>query len=197
MGLERKLAARRAEQYQSQYIREIAEVNAKLAQLYARFDADKKTFQTFAPGMTCPTCRRLITEEALAEVRAALELSAKDTIAAGQEQKAQLKEIQELDAKAKAVFEQFQADDVAELEKQLVDLTAKKSEDSPADGLRAQIQQLTADLEYGNLSEQEYAQMKECRDEPVILLRINHTPILVRRRFESGPGRSGSEAGGL
>ena len=165
LGLERKLAARRAEQYQSQYIREIAEVNAKLAQLYARFDADKKTFQTFAPGMTCPTCRRLITEEALAEVRAALELSAKDTIAAGQEQKAQLKEIQELDAKAKAVFEQFQADDVAELEKQLVDLTAKKSEDSPADGLRAQIQQLTADLEYGNLSEQDYAQMKECRDE--------------------------------
>ena len=165
LELERRLAARRAEQYQSQYIREIAEVNAKLAQLYARFDADKKTFQTFAPGMTCPTCRRLITEEALAEVRAALELSAKDTIAAGQEQKAQLKEIQELDAKAKAVFEQFQADDVAKLEKQLDDLRAKKDEDHPADDLRAQIQQLAADLEYGNLSEQEYAQMKECREQ--------------------------------
>ena len=32
------------------------------------------------------------------------------------------------------------------------------------DDLRTQIQQLTADLEYGNLSEAEYAQLKECRE---------------------------------
>lgn len=31
--------------------------------------------------------------------------------------------------------------------------------------LRAEIQQLTADLEYGNLSESEYDQMEECREE--------------------------------
>ena len=165
LGLERKLAARKAEQYQSPYTQAIADATAKLGQLTARFNMDKQAFQTFASGMTCPTCRRLITEEALVEVRTGLEQSAKETVAAGQEQRAQLNELKENDAKAKAVFEQFQADDVAKLEQQLAGLNAKKSEDSPVDSLRAEIQQLTADLEYGNLSESEYDQMEECREE--------------------------------
>lgn len=165
LGLERKLAARKAEQYQSPYTQAIAEVNARLAELAARFNQDKQAFHTCILGEPCPTCRRLITEEALVEVRSALETSSKATIAAGQEQRAQLNELNENDAKARAVFDQFQADDVAELEGQLAGLKAKKSEDSPANDLRAQIQQLTADLEYGNLSEVEYARLKECREE--------------------------------
>ncbi len=164
LELERKLAARRAEQYQPKYTQAIADANARLEQLCKQFNTDKKAFQFFVPGATCPTCRRLITEEALAEVRAALEQSSKDTIAAGQEQRAQLNELQELETKARAVFEKFQADDVTELEHQLDELHARKAEVSPADDLRSQIQQLTADLEYGNLSEVEYAQMKECRE---------------------------------
>lgn len=165
LGLERKLAARRAEQYQSPYTQAIAEANARLAELAARFNQDKQAFHACVPGEPCPTCRRLITEEALVEVRSALEASSKATIAAGQEQRAQLNELNENDAKARAVFDQFQADDVAELEGQLAGLKAKKSEDSPAYDLRAQIQQLTADLEYGNLTEAEYARLKECREE--------------------------------
>ena len=125
----------------------------------------KQAFHACIPGEPCPTCRRLITAETLVEVRSALETSSKATIAAGQEQRAQLNELNENDAKARAVFDQFQADDVAELEGQLAGLKAKKSEDSPANDLRAQIQQLTADLEYGNLSEVEYARLKECREE--------------------------------
>ncbi len=163
--LERKLSARRAEQYQSPYTQAIAGANAQLTELAARFNRDKQSFQACVPGAPCPTCRRLITEEALPEIRASLEQSSKATLAAGQEQRAQLNELMENDKKAKAVFEQFQADDVAKLEQELAGLRAKKSEDSPADSLRAQIQQLTADLEYGNLNEVEYAQLKECREE--------------------------------
>ena len=165
LELERKLAARKAEQYQSPYTQAIAEANARLAELAARFNQDKQAFHACVLGEPCPTCRRLITEEALPEIRAALEQSSKVAIAAGQEQRAQLNELKENDAKAKAVFEQFQADDVADLEGQLAGLKVKKSEDSPANDLRAQIQQLTADLEYGNLSEAEYARLKECREE--------------------------------
>ena len=165
LALERKLAARKAEQYQSPYTQAIAEANARLAELAARFNQDKQAFHACIPGEPCPTCRRLITAETLVEVRSALETSSKATIAAGQEQRAQLNELNENDAKARAVFDQFQADDVAELEGQLAGLKAKKSEDSPANDLRAQIQQLTADLEYGNLSEVEYARLKECREE--------------------------------
>ncbi len=163
--LERKLSARRAEQYQSPYTQAIAGANAQLTELAARFNRDKQSFQACVPGAPCPTCRRLITEEVLPEIRASLEQSSKATLAAGQKQRAQLNELMENDKKAKAVFEQFQADDVAKLEQELAGLRAKKSEDSPADSLRAQIQQLTADLEYGNLNEVEYAQLKECREE--------------------------------
>ena len=163
--LERKLAARRVEQYQSPYTQAIAGANAQLAELAARFNRDKEAFHACVPGAPCPTCRRLITEEALVEVRSALEQSSMATIAAGQEQRAQLNELMENDKKAKAVFEQFQADDVAKLEQELAALKAQKTDNSPADGLRAQIQQLTSDLEYGNLNEVEYAQMKECREE--------------------------------
>ena len=165
LELERKLTARKAEQYQSPYAQNIAEASARLTELAKRFNRDKQAFHACVPGAPCPTCRRLITEEAMAEVRTALEQSSRETLAAGQEQRAQLNELNENDAKAKAVFEQFQADDVAKLEGQLSGLKAKKSEDSPMDDLRAQIQQLTADLEYGNLSEAEYAQLKECREE--------------------------------
>ena len=165
LEVERKLAARRAEQYHSPYTQAIAEANARLAELAARFNRDKQAFHACVPGAPCPTCRRLITQEALTEVRAALEQSSRTTIAAGQAQRAQLNELNGNDAKAKAVFEQFQADDVTGLERQLAVLKAKRSEDSPADGLRSQIQQLTADLEYGNLSEAEYTQLKECQEE--------------------------------
>ena len=164
LEVERKLAARRAEQYQSPYTQAVAEANARLAELAERFNRDKQAFHACVPGAPCPTCRRLITEEALPEIRAALEQSSKAAIAAGQEQRAQLNELTENDVKARAVFEQFQADDVAKLEGQRAGLRAQKTEDSPADDLRAQIQQLTADLEYGNLSEAEYARLKECRE---------------------------------
>ena len=161
-ALREKLAARRAEQYQPQYTAEIAKANARLSELGARFNQDKDTFRTFAPGMTCPTCRRLITEEALVEVRTALEQSAKEVFAAGQEQRAQLNELKELEAKAAAVFQQFQADDVAKLEKQIA---ALQEADSPAKGLEDEIRQLSTDLEYGALSQQEYDRLTECREE--------------------------------
>lgn len=161
-ALREKLAARRAEQYQSQYTAEIVKVNARLSELGARFNQDKNAFKTFVPGMTCPTCRRLITEDALAEVRSALERSAKEVYAAGQEQRAQLNELKELEAKAAAVFRQFQADDVAKLEEQI---TAFQEAGSPAKGLEDEIRQLSADLEYGNLSQQEYDRLTECREE--------------------------------
>lgn len=165
LELERKLAERRAEQYQSPYTQHIADANARLKQLSARFEQNKRAFQAFVPGMACPTCRRLVTKENLAEVRAGLEQSAKEAVADGQTQRAQLKELQENDAKAKAVFEQFQADDVAKLEQELAGLRAQRQDNNPASDLREQIQQLTADLEYGNLTEAEYARWKECREE--------------------------------
>ena len=105
LALERKLAARKAEQYQSPYTQAIAEANARLAELAARFNQDKQAFHACIPGEPCPTCRRLITAETLVEVRSALETSSKATIAAGQEQRAQLNELNENDAKARAVFD--------------------------------------------------------------------------------------------
>ncbi len=82
LELERKLTARKAEQYQSPYAQSIAEASARLTELATRFNRDKQAFHACVPGAPCPTCRRLITEEAIAEVRTALEQSSRETITA-------------------------------------------------------------------------------------------------------------------
>ena len=154
METERRLVARRAEQYQPKYTQAIADANARLEQLGKQFNTDKRAFQFFKPGVACPTCRRTITDEALAEVRAALEKSSKETIAAGHEQRSQLKELQKLEAKAKAVFEDFQVQDVAVLEEKLAQLKEQRDSDSPADNFLAGQEGLYRHIIGGNAIEQ-------------------------------------------
>ena len=122
--------------------------------------------KAFVPGVACPTCRRPVTEQNLSEVQGALQKVIDAIVADGQEQQAQLKELQELDTKAQAVFGQFQTDDIIKMQNGLDALTKQRNkvtEDRQTDNLREEIQRLSACLEYGNLSQQEYEQMNGCR----------------------------------
>ena len=70
------------------------------------------------------------------------------------------------DTKAQAVFGQFQTDDIIKMQNGLDALTKQRNkvtEDRQTDNLREEIQRLSACLEYGNLSQQEYEQMNGCR----------------------------------
>lgn len=168
-ALREKIAARRAEQYQSKYTHSLAEAQARVQALSGQYNRDAAAYKALVPGAPCPVCRRPITEDELPKIQEELRNSAAAVLAQGQEQQAQIKELQELDQKARETFEQFQADDLAKWEADAQQLESKIqqfSDDAAAqvESLRLEIQQLTTDLEYGNLSQEEYDRLRECQE---------------------------------
>ena len=131
---------------------------------------ERVRYKAFHAGMECPTCHRPVTEQSLSEVQAALKKVISDLYAAGTEQRGQLTELQEMDKKAADTFEQFKADDLAkwqteaaELEQACTDLSGSASKE--VERLRMEIQTLSAELDYGNLTQPEYDRLAECRKE--------------------------------
>lgn len=168
LALNQKLAQRRGEQYQSKYTQPIADTSAKVTELGNRYRREAQIMKAFVPGVACPTCRRPVTEQNLSEVQGALQKVIDTIVADGREQQSQLKLLRELDTKAQVVFDQFQSDDIIKMQDEIETLTQQRdklTEDRRTDGLRGEIQQLSASLEYGNLSQQEYDRLFACREE--------------------------------
>lgn len=168
--LREKIARREGEQYQSKFTEALAEASARVKDLGVRYQRESAAYKAFHAGMECPACHRSVTEQSLPEVQAALKKVLSELYAAGSEQRAQLIELQEMDKKAADTFAQFKEDDLgkwaaeaAELEQRCVSLAEQASAET--ERLRAEIQTLTADLEYGNLSQSEYDHLGTCREE--------------------------------
>lgn len=156
-ALRAKIARRQAEQYQSKFTQALADISAKAKELGARYQRETAAYKAFHAGMECPTCHRPVTEQSLSEVQAALKKVISDLYAAGTEQRGQLTELQEMDKKAADTFEQFKADDLAkwqaeaaELEQACTELSGSASKE--VERLRMEIQTLSAELDYGNLT---------------------------------------------
>lgn len=169
-ALREKIVCRQAEQYQSKFTEPLAEISAKVNDLGVRYKRESVAYKAFHAGMDCPTCHRRVTEETLPEVQAALKKTISELYAAGTEQKGQLTELQEMDKKAKETFEAFKeadlhkwAEDAAELERRCAEQSETGSQ--AAESLRSEIQNLTAELEYGNLTQAEYDSLRECREQ--------------------------------
>ena len=169
-ALREKIVCRQAEQYQSKFTEPLAEIAAKVNDLGTRYKRESVAYKAFHAGMDCPTCHRRVTEETLPEVQAALKKTISELYAAGTEQKGQLTELQEMDKKAKETFEAFKeadlhkwAEDAAELERRCAEQSETGSQ--AAESLRSEIQNLTAELEYGNLTQAEYDRLRECREQ--------------------------------
>lgn len=169
-AMREKIVRRQAEQYQSKFTEPLAEITAKVNDLGARYKREAVAYKAFHAGMDCPTCHRRVTEETLLEVQAALKKTISELYAAGTEQKGQLTELQELDKKARETFEAFKeadlrkwAEDAAELERRCAEQSENGSQ--AAESLRSEIQNLTAELEYGNLTQAEYDRLRECREQ--------------------------------
>ena len=168
--LREKIARREAEQYQSKFTQALAEASARVKELGARYQRESAAYKAFHAGMECPTCHRSVTEQSLPEVQSALQKVISDLYAAGTEQRAQLMELQEMEKKAADTFFQFKEEDLgkwtaeaAELEQQCAALSNRACAETEA--LRAEIQTLTADLEYGDLTQAEYDRLGVCREE--------------------------------
>ena len=168
--LREKIARREGEQYQSKFTEALAEASARVKDLGMRYQRESAAYKAFHAGMECPACHRSVTEQSLPEVQAALKKVLSELYAAGSEQRAQLIELQEKDKKAADTFAQFKEDDLgkwaaeaAEMEQRCASLAEQASAET--ERLRAEIQTLTADLEYGNLSQSEYDHLGTCREE--------------------------------
>lgn len=168
--LREKIARREGEQYQSKFTEALAEASARVKDLGVRYQRESAAYKAFHAGMECPACHRSVTEQSLLEVQAALKKVLSELYAAGSEQRAQLIELQEMDKKAADTFARFKEDDLgkwaaeaAEMEQRCASLAEQASAET--ERLRAEIQTLTADLEYGNLSQAEYDRLGTCREE--------------------------------
>ena len=168
--LREKIARREGEQYLSKFTEALAEASARVKDLGVRYQRESAAYKAFHAGMECPACHRSVTEQSLPEVQAALKKVLSELYAAGSEQRAQLIELQEMDKKAADTFAQFKEDDLgkwaaeaAEMEQRCASLAEQASAETEC--LRAEIQTLTADLEYGNLSQAEYDRLGTCREE--------------------------------
>ena len=168
--LREKIARREVEKYQSKFTEALAEASARVKDLGVRYQRESAAYKAFHAGMECPACHRSVTEQSLSEVQAALKKVLSELYAAGSEQRAQLIELQEMDKKAADTFAQFKEDDLgkwaaeaAEMEQRCASLAEQASAETEC--LRAEIQTLTADLEYGNLSQAEYDRLGTCREE--------------------------------
>lgn len=168
--LREKIARREGEQYQSKFTEALAEASARVKDLGVRYQRESAAYKAFHAGMECPACHRSVTEQSLPEVQAALKKVLSELYAAGSEQRAQLIELQEMDKKAADTFARFKEDDLGkwaaeatEMEQRCASLAEQASAETEC--LRAEIQTLTADLEYGNLSQAEYDRLGTCREE--------------------------------
>ena len=168
--LREKIARREVEKYQSKFTEALAEASARVKDLGVRYQRENAAYKAFHAGMECPACHRSVTEQSLSEVQSALKKVLSELYAAGSEQRAQLIELQEMDKKAADTFARFKEDDLgkwaaeaAEMEQRCASLAEQASAETEC--LRADIQTLTADLEYGNLSQAEYDRLGTCREE--------------------------------
>ena len=168
--LREKIARREGEQYQSKFTEALAEASARVKDLGVRYQRESAAYKAFHAGMECPACHRSVTEQSLSEVQAALKKVLSELYAAGSEQRAQMIELQEMDKKAADTFARFKEDDLgkwaaeaAEMEQRCASLAEQASAETEC--LRAEIQTLTADLQYGNLSQAEYDRLGTCREE--------------------------------
>ena len=169
-ALSEKIIRRQAEQYQSKFTEPLAEITAKVNDLGVRYRRETMAYKAFHAGMDCPTCHRRVTEETLPEVQTALKKAISELYAAGTEQKGQLTELQELDKKAREAFEAFKEDDLRKWTETAAELERRHAERSgggasESESVRNEIQSLTAELEYGNLTQAEYGRLRECREQ--------------------------------
>ena len=167
-----KLAEKKATRFVSGYAKEIAAVEVRFETAKKRYNTEKEALAKLAPGVRCPMCKQSVTEENVGAIKKSFAESLAALVAEGNaagEERAQLKALEE---KAKTVFEKFKSDDVAKLEAEAAELEkrrdialieaegAAKLAAPSTESLKRDIALLEAEIETGNLSENEAAELR-------------------------------------
>lgn len=172
-----KLAQRKAEIYQSKYAAALAQAQERINALSAQFKRTKHIHDGLKAGVQCPMCRQTVTEQTLSQVKQEFAASLRRIQAEGCQLTAQFKEVQELDAKAQAVFAQYQENDISSGEAVLKDLSNQRAQAveqaekqrarrlQEMDRLHSEIQSAELDQECGMLSQEECDELSRTRTE--------------------------------
>lgn len=162
-ALRGKLAEVQTRVYTSKYSQAIGEAQAEYRSLGKQYKALTERMQNLKVGDVCPTCLMPVTAENMEQYRKQMMAEAQriGQLAKGIVERG--KELTELDAKAKSVFEQFRADDIAKFTAQLEELQGKQEQANPEE-IRAQLEKLAELEKYGNLSEQEFEELRTLKN---------------------------------
>jgi hypothetical protein len=171
----------RAKTYQSKYTQALADTQARIDTLKKEVSRQKYIVAGLKPGVQCPMCKQTVTEATLPKVKQEFQTSVDSLSRQGKEQIEQFTQLKALDDKAKAVFDQFQQDDIAKAERTLADLKASRDtavenaqqknaqRQQEIDRLHAEIQNTELDLECGLLSPAECERLRQVNSELVKL----------------------------
>ena len=172
-----KVAGRKADTYQSKYADALAQAQARIHKLSVELKQTKHIHDGLKAGVKCPMCRQTITEQTLPQVKGEFTASLRRIQAEGCQLTAQFKEVQELDAKARAVFEQYREDDIAAGEAKLKELSGQRAQaveqaekqrnlrQQELERLHSEIQSTELDRECGMLSQEEIEELNSARTE--------------------------------
>lgn len=158
ISLKAKIEEIRKKIYVSKFAQAQSENAAELKLLSNRYNALADRINGLKAGTQCPICLMCITEKNLPEVQNGMTLELQKMAAHGQELLAQGNELIKLDNQAKAVFEQFKAEDI---KKTTEELAALKSEQNSSDStqIRASLEEIERLQKFGNLNDDEYSEL--------------------------------------
>lgn len=198
-----KLAQRRADTYQSQYTAPMSETQAKVTALGAEFRRLKHIHDGLKPGVQCPMCRQTVTEQTFPQVKQEFAASLIRVQTEGRQLTAQLKEIQDLDAKARSVFAQYQQDDIDSGEAALAELKDRRARiieqaeqqrtqhQQELERLHSEIQSVELDLECGMLNQEETEELGRLRDQ---LTELNAQIEVLSQQAQTAPAAAEKQA---
>ena len=191
-----KLASRKADTYQSKYSDALAQAQARIHRLSVELKQTKHIHDGLKAGVKCPMCRQTITEQTLPQVKGEFAASLRRIQAEGCQLTAQFKEVQELDAKARAVFEQYREDDIAAGEAKLKELSDQRAQaveqaerqrnlrQQELERLHSEIQSTELDRECGMLSQEEIEELNRTRTE---LAELNAKIEMLSKLVQASP----------
>lgn len=197
-----KLACRKAETYQSKYAAALAQAQERIQRLSMEFKRTKHIYNGLKEGVQCPMCRQTITEQTLPQVKTEFAASLRRIQGEGCQLTAQFKEVQELDAKARAVFEQYREDDITAGQAKLKELGDQRTQvvkqaeqqrnhrQQELERLHSEIQSAELDQECGMLSQEEIEELNKGRTE---LVELNSKIEVLSKMVQSSPEAAGGQ----
>ncbi len=150
--------------------RRAGETRALINELGTRYTKEVEHYKSFQPGVSCPVCHRPVTVETLGEVQAELKSSLLPSSPKGASAKPSWMSFRRWTPKARKCLGSsrrttFKAED--EIRALTSQNGENENEDSQLTQLRTEIQNLTATLEYGNLTPVEYDRLRVVRKNSV------------------------------